>query len=586
MDEREKKERERLIAYLEKIAAGLKSVYGNAYADALKLTDVKNAIKNGESFTWKGNPIARRKLDALLKTLSGQTENLIRNGITGSWKMGESAVKDAVLNEFGKGEYGDDVNKTIEQAVVDQRASGMNAHRFATQKRGGMNLSERVWNLTGEAKNEIERLIQSRIAEGKSADDVSRDIRKYLNEPERSTKTVPVPVRDKAGNIVREPLRDENGNILKGKDGKPITELKDAGGKVIKQGKAVYRQEYVDKEMNDYHPGRGVYRSAYKNALRLARTEINAAYRRAEWEGYQKNPLIKGYKIMLSNNHTTLKNGKPVPFTDICDELQGEYPKSFLWEGWHPQCRCRMVPIMISVEEFGERVKARKDGKLEAWKPKEEIKEPPKALNEWGKKNEERIARAKQLPYWMMDNTKFLSFQLNQIKPDSPPSNMDTKQLFSLYKEFTGGGKVEIMKGYTPKSDHKDLRAIARYFSQKGDKVQITTSIHFKNEKYKEVFGRLNGTPYERKCPDLIINGEYYEYESFVPPFKKEKISHMIKKGFVQSSRVIINNNKGASDRYIRDNIYKRLKDKNFKYEIKEIWIYEKGKVRLLYKKQ
>jgi hypothetical protein len=28
---------------------------------------------------------------------------------------------------------------------------------------------------------------------------------------------------------------------------------------------------------------------------------------------------------------------------------------------------------------------------------------------------------------------------------------------------------------------------------------------------------------YERKCPDLIINGQYYEYENYRPPFKKEK---------------------------------------------------------------
>ena len=60
----------------------------------------------------------------------------------------------------------------------------------------------------------------------------------------------------------------------------------------------------------------------------------------------------------------------------------------------------------------------------------------------------------------------------------------------------------------------------------------------------------------------------------------------MIKKGSIQSSRIIINNNKGASDRYIRRNIFERLQEKNFKREIDEVWLYEKGKLRLLYKKQ
>jgi len=59
----------------------------------------------------------------------------------------------------------------------------------------------------------------------------------------------------------------------------------------------------------------------------------------------------------------------------------------------------------------------------------------------------------------------------------------------------------------------------------------------------------------------------------------------MIKKGTIQSSRIIINNNKGSSDRYIRTNIYNRLVEKNFKKNIDEVWIYEKGKVRLLFKK-
>jgi hypothetical protein len=139
------------------------------------------------------------------------------------------------------------------------------------------------------------------------------------------------------------------------------------------------------------------------------------------------------------------------------------------------------------------------------------------------------------------------------------------------------------MQGYTRKNDHSDLLSIARYFAGKGDNVKITTDIHFKDEKYKEVFGKLNGTGYERKCPDFIINGRFYEYESFMQPFRKRKLANMISHGAKQSSRIIINNNKGCSDRYILANIHNRLRDKNFKNNIDEILVYEKGKVRLLY---
>lgn len=40
----------------------------------------------------------------------------------------------------------------------------------------------------------------------------------------------------------------------------------------------------LSKRAAAYHPGRGVYRSSYKNARRLAATETNIAYRTADYE--------------------------------------------------------------------------------------------------------------------------------------------------------------------------------------------------------------------------------------------------------------------------------------------------------------
>jgi hypothetical protein len=57
----------------------------------------------------------------------------------------------------------------------------------------------------------------------------------------------------------------------------------------------------------------------------------------------------------------------------------------------------------------------------------------------------------------------------------------------------------------------------------------------------------------------------------------------MLSKGVKQASRIIVDNNKGAADRYIRRNILERFKDKNFKYNIDEVWLYEKGKVRRIF---
>ncbi|MCX6222355.1 MAG: hypothetical protein NTZ69_15395 [Bacteroidia bacterium] len=153
---------------------------------------------------------------------------------------------------------------------------------------------------------------------------------------------------------------------------------------------------------------------------------------------------------------------------------------------------------------------------------------------------------------------------------------------FTIIKEFIHGGRIELHAEVDiNKNDYKDLISISREFAKMGKAVQILPRLHYKDERYNEIFSNLIGTKYEKKCPDLNIDGYFYEYENFTSPFKKGKIGRMIGQGTKQSSRIIINNNKGCSDRYIKRNIYDRL---NIGQVIDEVWLYERGKVRLLTK--
>ena len=52
------------------------------------------------------------------------------------------------------------------------------------------------------------------------------------------------------------------------------------------------------------------------------------------------------------------------------------------------------------------------------------------------------------------------------------------------------------------------------------------------------------------------------------------------------SDRIIIDNNKGASDRYIINMVLKRIADKSFRKEIQDLYVYEKGAVRRLFHKK
>ena len=163
----------------------------------------------------------------------------------------------------------------------------------------------------------------------------------------------------------------------------------------------------------------------------------------------------------------------------------------------------------------------------------------------------------------------------------------NTDNRFTLYKRFSGKGAVYLMSGLDRTNpDYNDLISIACFWAKQGRTVKVFSPLHYKDPGYRDVFGSLIGTMYYRKCPDLLVDNEYYEYESYVRPFKSMKISHMIKRGADQSDRIIIDNNKGASDRYIINMVMKRINDKSFRREILELYVYEKGEVRLLYHKK
>jgi len=115
--------------------------------------------------------------------------------------------------------------------------------------------------------------------------------------------------------------------------------------------------------------------------------------------------FVVGIKVQLSNNH----NCKGVPagrFYDICDELQGRYPKDFKFTGWHPLCRCYATPVLMSNEEFAESLLSERNGE-KAPRSANEVTALPDNFKEWVERNKERIEAASDrgtLPYFIRDN--------------------------------------------------------------------------------------------------------------------------------------------------------------------------------------
>lgn len=189
-----------------------------------------------------------------------------------------------------------------------------------------------------------------------------------------------------------------------------------------------------------------MYRSSYKNARRLAATETNMAYRTADYERWQQLDFIVGIRIQLSNNHTCLgKDGKPHPFYNICDELKGTYPKDFKFTGWHPHCRCIATTILKTDEEMAADDEAIMRGEQPSDPDESDnaVKELPDNFKQWMEDNEERIERAKSLPYFLRDNEKLISgtTMLSEEEKTLTPQKVKEKQNNDFSDEIKANNK-------------------------------------------------------------------------------------------------------------------------------------------------
>ncbi len=259
--------------------------------------------------------------------------------------------------------------------------------RTRLHTREGLNLSHLVWNYASQAKSEFEvaisNIISDGLKEGVSAIELARLARQYLNNPDMMYRRYHRTIIDANGNkrdIVRWRRRivDENGKV-----------------------------RFVEEPLEKV--GMGHYRSARKNSERLMRTEINSAYHHANYERWQMEPFVIGIQIDLSPQH---------PEPDMCDDLAGQYPKDFLFAGWHPQCLCMANPITIQGDEkreFYRRLAAGED--MSDYQSPNRIKDVPDGFKSYVDKYHDAMVSAAEhgkLGYVWRDNAKYWRGQFSR----------------------------------------------------------------------------------------------------------------------------------------------------------------------------
>lgn len=250
-------------------------------------------------------------------------------------------------------------------------------------RKEGLSLSDKVWNYSQLGKSEVEmgisNVLKDGLKAGTSAEELGRKVRQYLNNPTMMYRRYWVTVADHAGNK-KKVARWYRRHIDE------------------KTGKVTFSDEPLEKV------GMGVYRSARMNGYRLMRTEINMSYHKANASRWANEPFVRGIRVWKSPQH---------PKPDICDELEGYYPRDFVFEGWHPACMCASAPVTLYGDEkrdFYRRLMKGED--MSNFHSKEEITEENMNPN-WKRyieTNHDAIKSAAsrgKLAYFLRDNKQF-----------------------------------------------------------------------------------------------------------------------------------------------------------------------------------
>lgn len=399
-----------LFSRTEYYADNVRRLYATATDELLKLSAMKAANGVSAAFSFSDSKRLSEQANAILRALYSGVYNEIKGGVIAEWENANKSCDALITSIFGKKVKED--NHYARYFARNKESVDVFFKRKSEY--GGLNLSQRVWKYVGDFKTEMEMALSVAMGEGKSAATVSREVRKYLQRPDMMfrrfrVKTGEQDIFDADGNVVgKEPVY---GRVWKRKVVDAVT------GNV----------SWQTVNLKDYSFGRGVYRSSYKNAMRLARTETNMAYRTADQERWRQLDFVIGYRVVLSDNH---------PEPDIYNDLsakrgekgsRGVYPKDFVFKGWHPQCRCYVVPILADEKEFDKIQEAILNDEPIP-ESKSVIREPNKYFQDWWKSNKKRVSEAQSLPYWVKDNSRMLGINGKRTVKEPLPQDVKNRR--------------------------------------------------------------------------------------------------------------------------------------------------------------
>lgn len=307
---------------------------------------LSGAKLTNSNFRLADNPRLLKKVNESMKNFRLKIDVIFVNSLKGSFETSQANLINTVYKTYD----GRAIIDPVKDLLKSQYDEVLQA--FLNRSVNGLGLSDRLWQLTYQFQREIEWTVFAGLSEGQSAQTMSRSMKRFLKNPDSLFRRV-----------------------------------RNAKGKLVLSANA-----------KKFNPGQGVYRSSYKNSMRLARTEINTAYRTADHEQYKNKPYVLGIEVKLSPSH---------PIEDYCDYLVGIYPSWFKFTQWHIQCLCFAIPVLADKDQFNEYQKAILAGTEKDFKFNGVIESPPDRFFNWIEGNKERLNGWKHLPPFLKDNPRF-----------------------------------------------------------------------------------------------------------------------------------------------------------------------------------
>jgi len=424
----QKKKYQELNSRLNRYVALVEQIYDTLNLEAAKaVLRTDYSADSDKPFKWSDYPQTRKQIADIQMQFVDDIHSVIYRGTSEEWKN-SNEVQDLIADKVLQA-YDAIVDKKKYTVLYQTNSDALKA--FQSRKDKGFNISDKLWNQSTIYKEELEAAISCAIQKGTSAVTLSKQISKYLLD-------FPSLQKD-------------------------------------------YKEKYGSaKHLKDCE-----YRS-----IRLARSEINMAYRTAENERWKQMDFVVGYEIKLSGNHH-----HRMPHGDICDMLAGRYPKDFVWTGWHPNDLCYKIPILKTEEEFWEW-----DGLSDvSTESINEIKNVPDEFKKWVIENQQKIEKARKrntLPYFLRDNKSIIQNinTENSAKEITNRASLVGNEVQSLAESI-----AQKNNGFVTPVNYKSVSSIIRKVTTEGItpydiKDAVRTTIIVPRSRIEQVLNELFGS--------------------------------------------------------------------------------------------